>query len=169
MGRILGFLGLPSPAVLLGIIVAVLLSGIIGAGAGAFAGYRWSELTHVADVAAAQVKAIDDANTAVALATERAMAQARKEANARLAAREVRHKGELDAITKSRPECRRDAESVGLLNNAIDSANGEGPTGSGVPAEVRPTSEAAGWLGTLRSSMGISDRGAVRPVSPPAQ
>jgi len=154
-----------NPTVLLFVVL-----GMVGMfGTGASIGYKWAQRAHVAAVAAAQVKAIDDANTAVALATERAMAQARKEANARLAAREVRHKGELDAITKSRPECRRDAESVGLLNNAIDSANGEGPTGSGVPAEVRPTSEAAGWLGTLRSSMGISDRGAVRPVSPPAQ
>jgi hypothetical protein len=145
-----------------------LLAGLVFAiglfGSGVSIGYKWSERSHGAALAAAQVKAINDANTAVDLAIQRTLASAKKEADARLAARSIRHKGELDAAKKSRPECSRDAESVGLLNSAIADANGETPAGTKLSDEVRPTSAPGGWLGTVREALGVRGDRDIQPV-----
>ena len=134
----------------------LLLAGAIGLfGTGASVGYKWSERAHGTALAAAQNKAIDDANTAVDLAIERTLASAKKETAARLAAREIRHRGELDAAKKSRPECGRDSVSIGLLHDAIDSANDQTPTTSKLPDEVRPPAETGGWFRKLGEAVGI--------------
>jgi hypothetical protein len=149
-----------SPTGLLVMLLAAL--GLFGSGVSI--GYKWSERAHGAALAAVQVKAIDDANSAVELAIKRTVAAAKKESDARLAARTARLKGEMDAVKKSRPECARDAESLGLLNSAIDSANGEASAGAKLPDDVRPPDTPGGWLGTVREKLGIPDGGAVRPV-----
>ena len=151
-------------------ILLLVLAGAIGLfGSGVSVGYKWSERAHGAALAAVQVKAIDDANTAVTIAIERTVASAKKETAARLAAREIRHKGELDAAKKSRPECARDAESIGLLNDAINDANRETPAPGKLPDEVRPADAPGGWLGAVGEKLGISGGGAVRAVPPPAR
>lgn len=151
-------------------VLLLVLAGAIGLfGSGVSVGHKWSERAHGAALAAAQVKAIADANTAVDLAIQRTVVSAKKEADARLAARSIKHKGELDAAKKSRPECSRDAVSMGLLNDAIRAANGEAPTADKLPDAMRPADSSGGWLGAVGTKLGISSGGAVRPVSPPAR
>ena len=151
-------------------VLLLLLAGAIGMfGSGVSVGHKWAERAHGAALAAAQVKAIADANTAVDLAIQRTVAAAKKEADARLAARSIKHKGELDAAKKSRPECSRDAVSMGLLNDAIRAANGEAPAADKLPDTVRSADGPGGWFGTVGAKLGISGSGAVRPVSPPAR
>lgn len=129
-----------SPTGLLVMLLAAL--GLFGSGVSI--GYKWSERAHVAAVAAAQVKAIDDANTAVDLAIKRTVASAKKDADARLATRTARLKGEIDAARKSKPECARDAESMSVLGEAIKAANGEGEVVD------KPAAEPAGWGAKLK-------------------
>lgn len=149
-----------SPTILLFVVL-----GLVGMfGTGASVGYKWSERAHGAALAAAQVKAIDDANTAVELAVERTLATAKKEANARLSARTARMKGEIDAAQKSRPECDRDDVSLRLLHDAISAANGETPAADKLPDEVRPAAASGGWLGTVREALGVRGGRDIRPV-----
>jgi hypothetical protein len=151
------------------ILLASLVFAIGLFGGGVSIGVKWERRDALAAVVTAQNKAIDDANTAVDLAIERTVSAAKKESAARLAARDARHRGELDAAKKSRPECARDAGSLGLLNDAIAAANGEANAGSKLPDEVRPADATGGWLGPIRSKLGIPGGGAVRPVPPPAR
>lgn len=120
----------------------LLLAGLVFAlglfGSGVSIGYKWSERSHVADVVAAQNAAIERANADAEAEKQRALAAAKKEADARLAARTARMKGEQDAIIKSRAMCARDAESLGLLQQSIDAANGQGSTDQRLPDPVRP-------------------------------
>lgn len=148
------------PYVLLGLLLGAL--GMFASGVSI--GVKWERRDALVARDAAQVKAIADANTAVDLAIKRTVAEAKKESDARLAARSIRHKGELDAAKKSRPECGRDLDSVGLLNSAIADANGEAPAADKLPDAVRPAAAPGGRLGTVRSSMGIRGGGDVRPV-----
>jgi len=165
---VLGRHDMPSifnPYVMLGALL-LLLSMF---GTGVSIGYKWSERKHVAAFSAAQDKAIADANIAVELAIQRTLASTKKETAARLAAREARHKGELDAAKKSRPECARDDVSMGLLNNAINSANGEEKPTSKLPDEVRPATETGGWIGTFGEKLGIRPDRSGGGVSSPSR
>ena len=151
-------------------ILLLVLAGAIGLfGSGVSVGYKWSERAHGAALAAAQVAAIEGANRDAELEKQRALAAAKKDADARLASRTARLKGEIDAAQKSRPECGRDDVSLRLLNDAIHSANGETSASGKLPDTVRPADGPGGWLGTVREKLGVSGSGAVRPVSPPAQ
>jgi hypothetical protein len=151
----------------------VLLFFLVGAlglfGSGVSIGVKWERRDSLALRDAAQVKAIADANSAVEAAIQRTVAAAKREADARLASRTARLKGEIDAAKKSRPECSRDAESLGLLNDAIRSANGETSASGKLPDTVRPADGPGRWFGIGRSPVGISNDRAIRPVSPPAQ
>lgn len=146
----------------------VLLFFLVGAlglfGSGVSIGVKWERRDALALRDAAQVKAIADANTAVEAAIKRTVAAAKREADARLASRTAKLKGELDAAKKSRPECSRDPESVGLLNSAIADANGEAPAAGKLPDEVRPAAATGGWVGTVREALGVRGSGDVRPV-----
>lgn len=151
---------MPSPTVLLVLVVFGL--GLFGSGVSI--GVKWERNDTLAKIAVAQDAAIAAANAAVAAETERAVAREKAAATARAKAREVRHQGELDAAKKSRPECARDSGSMGLLNNAIDDANGISGSSGRMRASVRPAGEAAGWLGAVGEKLGIQSGGAVRSV-----
>ena len=120
-----------------------LLAALLAVIAVAFGSYRYgynrAEDAIAARVAAAQVAAIESANAATEAATARAVAQAKAEAAARLSAATVRLKGERDAALKARPECQRDADSMGLLLDAIGNANGLAPTSDTMPDSMHPT------------------------------
>jgi len=149
---------MPNPYILL-----LCFAGAVGLFAsGVSIGVKWERNDTLARVAVAQDTAIKSANAAVALETERALAREKADAAARAKAREVRHKGELDAAKKSRPECARDPESQRLLHDAIDAANGSASDTGRMPASVRPSGEASGRLGALREKLGIPGSGAVR-------
>lgn len=129
-----------NPYVLLGQIIGLIIA-IVGA---YHYGYNRAEDAVAARVAAAQVEAIDQANRDTEAATKLAVEQAKAEAGARLAATTIRLKGERDAALKARPECVRDADSMGLLNSAIDAANGQAAAVGKVPDPVRSVSETTG-------------------------
>ena len=96
-------------------------------------GYKRAENAAAARIAAAQVEIIDRANRDIEASTARAVAQAKAEAAARLSATTIRLKGERDAAIKARPECARDADSLGLLQQSIDHANDSTTTRSSLP------------------------------------
>lgn len=155
---------MPSPTVLL----VCLVFGLGLFGSGVSIGVKWERNDTLARISVAQDTAIKAANAAVAAETERAVAREKVAASARAKAREVRHQGELDAAKKSRPECSRDSVSMGLLNGAIDNANGVATTAGRMSAPVRSIGEATGWLGAVTEKLGIPGGGAVRgvPASP---
>lgn len=111
---------IPNPWILLGsfiIALGLFLSGLS-------IGIRWQKGREAANVAAVQKQTIDDANRTVRIETERALASAKAEADARVRAAGIRRKGEIDAILKARPSCNRDSDSLRLLVESINSANG---------------------------------------------
>ena len=136
-------------------------------GSGVSVGYRWSERSHAAALAAVQNAAIEGANRATEVEVERVRTAAEAEAKARLAFNNRKHKGELDAAKKSRPVCARDVESMGLLNDAIDSANGDTAAPGILLEPVSANGKAGGWLGVFGTKLGISGAGSIPPVSNP--
>ncbi len=120
---------LPNPT-----IVLVLLITALGL---SFGGYRYGKHVcqgeHATEVATIQEQAIDAANTESKAATKLAVGQIAREANARVRAAGIRRKGEIDAEAKARPECLRDTDSMGVLHDAIASANGQSTTSSRMP------------------------------------
>lgn len=105
-----------------------LLAALLAFLAVGFGGYRYgysrAEDAVAARVATAQNEAIAAANRDTEAEIARTLAQARAEAQARLSATTIRLKGERDAAIKARPECGRDADSMAILQSAIDTANG---------------------------------------------
>lgn len=110
-------------------------------------GYSRAEDAVSARVAAAQEQAIDQANRDAKAATARTVAQAKAEAAARVRAAGIRRKGEIDATVKARPDCARDAESMGLLQSAIAAANDSETSSSTMPDSMRPTPNTTRRLG----------------------
>lgn len=146
------------------ILVAALVFSISLFGAGVRIGYKWEERVHIADVVAAQDRAVTAANERTAAETQRTLAAAKADSDARLRARTARMKGEIDAAKKSRPECSRDAVSLGLLHDAITAANGEAPAAAVLPDSVRPAADASGWLRAGAAKLGVFSDRPVRPV-----
>ena len=114
----------------------ILLVALLAFLAASFGSYRYGK--HVCQgeqatvVADAQKQAIDSANIESKAATKLAVGQIAREADARVRAAGIRRKGEIDAIAKARPECVRDADSMGLLLESIAAANGQTPTSNSV-------------------------------------
>ena len=118
----------------------VILAAVIGlvialVGADRF-GYNRAQDACAARVATAQEQAIATANRDTAAATARAVESAKVEAAARLSATTIRLKGERDAAIKARPECARDADSLRMLQSAIDLANHQSTTSNSLPDSV---------------------------------
>lgn len=154
---------MPSPTVLL----VCLVFGLGLFGSGVSIGVKWERNDTLARVAAAQDVAIKAANAAVAAETERAVAREKTAASARAKAREVRHQGELDAIKKSRPECNRDQQSMGLLNSAIDAANDIESAATGMRESMRSAGKTTGRIRAIAEELGVSDGGTVRGMPAP--
>lgn len=156
---------MPNPYVLLAGLVAALLTFA----GGVYVGVRWEQSDNAKAIIVAQDAAIKSANESTKAAIASALESANKEANARLAGQKAKHAGELDALRKSRPGCARDSESMGLLSEAIDTANGQAKTSGSVPSIMRPAGKASGWFGIVNPQLGIPGSGSIWPVSPPAR
>lgn len=142
---------LPSPAFLL----AALLLAIAGFGGGCYLGYDYRGGLEAERIAEAQNAALEGAREESAAAIIAMAGAARQAGLDEAAARQARSKGVADANLKARPECSRDAESVGLLNDSIDRANGSAGAAPGVPEEVRSDAETGRWLGPIFTRLGI--------------
>jgi hypothetical protein len=151
------------------ILLAMLALALGSFGGGVSVGYKWEKNAHLAAVAAAQNAAIEAANREAAAEKLRALAAAKAEADARLAATTIRLKGQLDAARKANPLCNRDADSLGLLNESIAAANGDAPAASPVPDPVRPDAKTFDWFRSGRETMGISGGGGIRPMPTPSR
>lgn len=158
---------MPNPTIIAYALLACLASLLGGLGGGVYIGVKWEKGDNADKVIVAQNAAIEGANKAAAAELERQRLAAKKEADARVANSTARMKGELDAAKKSRPECARDAESIGLLRSAIGVANGKADAAPVVPSVVRSAGGTAGWLGTFSTPLGVQGSRAVRPVPTP--
>lgn len=120
-------MALLNPWLLLGGVLALLVSG----GGGAYLGYQYRAGQAAVELHDATVAVVEAARANAAADTAAAVRQAKTRAAAETRIREAKLKGDLDAARKNRPECVRDADSMRLLNDLIDAANGaESPTGS---------------------------------------
>lgn len=149
------------------LVYLALVLGLFGSGVAV--GYKWEARAHLADVVTKQNAAIEAANKDAEAEKQRALAAAKAEADAKLAARTARMKGELDAAKKARPECARDAESLGLLNDSIRVANGEKAAAVKLPVTMRTATDPAEWLRLGHEKLGVSGGGSVRSVPTPAR
>lgn len=142
---------LPSPAFLL----SALLLAIAGFGGGCYLGYNYRGGLEAERIAEAQDETLERAREDAAAAIIAMADAARKAGVAEEAARQARSRGIADANLKANPACNRDAESLGLLNTAIDRANGTQAAPAGVPEEVRTDAETRRWLGPIYSRLGV--------------
>jgi hypothetical protein len=151
-------------------LILIALVGAIGLFfSGVSIGYKYEKNAHLAALATSQDAIIKTANAIVDSQVQLTVAAAKAEADTRIKSAAIRNKGELDAMSKSRPQCGRDSVSMGLLNDAIDTANGQSRTPSVVLNPVRPSPLSGGWLGVKPTSMGLQNDGILRPVPTPTQ
>lgn len=137
----------------------------LGGGAGGvWLGYRFAN-------GEAATKLIEKNQALVAQINENADAEkqriaesAKRELSARLAMRDIKTKGELDAIRKSRAECARDTESHRLLVDSVRTANGEAASASIMYPAVRSSSDAGGYFGAIGKALGVSGGGGIRSL-----
>lgn len=123
----------PSSIILLGSLVAALLLFL----SGFFYGKHVEKAEQALDVVTVQDETIDDANRDVKAETKRSLAASKVEATARLHATNVRLRGERDALLKAQPDCNRDPDSLRLLVESINSANGTEAAANELPEPVR--------------------------------
>lgn len=151
-----------NPWLWLGLVLALLAAG----SGGAYLGYQYRdgeaarELhdTAVAVVDAARASAAAETRSAVRRATARAAAEAR--------VREAKLKGDLDAARQNRPECARDDESMRVLYDLIDAANGAPRAAGGLSSTLPGDRAAGGRPGGDAAAVGERAGGAVRELSP---
>lgn len=122
---------------------------------GAYVGYQYADGRNAAAAAAAQERALTEARQRAEADKQAAVETARREAVAQERARAVRTKGVDDAAKKASASCGRDAESFGLLMEALNSANGTETGSSGVPVKVPQRTGTEGWLRPRNSSLGV--------------
>lgn len=147
-------------------IIAALLFAVGLFGAGVSVGYKYEAGANARSLVVAQDTAIKSANAAASAEIERTVARAKTEADERVKASTITQKGVLDAIKKSRPECSRDATSLGLLQQSIDAANGKASTSAVVSVTVRPVDGSLGRLGVVFEKLGVQGSGASGTVPP---
>lgn len=134
-----------------GTILAITVAAWLG---GAYLGYQYCDGQNAKATASAQDALIKRLGEEADADKQEAVARARREAVAAERARTAHSKGVEDAVLKARPGCDRDAESMRLLNDAIDSANGTSSAG-GVPDKVPASASASNWLGPVRKALGV--------------
>ena len=127
---------------IIGIAIAILLAF----GCGAYLGYQYCD-GHVAKAyAEAQDAAITRFSEQADADKQDAIDRAQREAVAEERARTAKSKGVSDASIKAKPSCSRDAESYGLLVDAIAAANGTKESTGGLPKAVPDSSDSKGWF-----------------------
>lgn len=122
---------------------------------GAYMGYQYADGRNAAAAAEAQELALKGAREQAEADKQSAIETARREAVAQERARAARTRGVDDASKKASASCGRDAESFGLLMEAIHSANGTETGSSGVPVKVPQRTGTEGWLRPRNSSLGV--------------
>lgn len=153
MEKLLGLLGFPSPAILLGVVCVVLLSLVGGIGGGAYLGYQYRDGKVAGEALAAANTAANRARQDAAAESAEALAQARKAEATRQASAAKKHQLELElARDETARNCRVSDGTFRVLLESINSANGAAPEAgsvdaavSGVPVAGQPVS---GGLGT---------------------
>lgn len=129
-----------NPWLWLGFLIMLALAG--------FTGYRQGVKATKAAYETAAVKAMQamiERHNELAKADADAAAAAEKKRQARrVKDMEVRHELELEAARNHRPECAWTDLERGLLNDLIDSANGQAHASPGVPDGLRPPAAAPG-------------------------
>lgn len=124
----------------------LILAGVLfwlGSCAGAaWLGYDYHDGKVAQQVAKAQAETLKQAQADAAADLQTSNTRVRAEAAAQARVRAAKTIGVQDATLKARPDCSRDAQSIGLLNAAIDAANGTSASAGGMPPAVRSAAEA---------------------------
>lgn len=141
---------LPSPTALL---VGLVLIGLAFAG-GAYMGKEYESGQNAKAKVETMADTIDKIGKLVESDKTLAMEQAAKEATAKERARSARAKGVNDAMVKANVVCDRDTVSVGLLNDAIDAANGTSPA-AGLRGAMQSPSQTDGQVRSGDSGLGV--------------
>lgn len=105
-------------------------------GAGAYTGYQLAAGHYAQAAADAQEQAIEGVRQQLEIDKQAAIERVRRQTLASMRARSAVSRGVSDATLKAKPLCGRDAESMGLLNDAIAAANGTEPGARGVPQSL---------------------------------
>lgn len=142
---------LPSPTVLL---VGLALACVAFAG-GVYVGKEYESGQAAKEKATEFASAFDKIEKLVESDKTLAIEQAEKAAIAKERARSARAKGVNDAVAKAVPACDRDAVSIGLLNDAIDAANGTPSSASSVRRAVPAAAETGERVGQGGAGLGV--------------
>lgn len=105
-------------------IIAGLLFWLASVAGAAWLGYDYKAGKVAQEIAKAQADTLQQAIAAAETDKEAAVERAEKEATARATAAAAKSKGQTDANLKANANCSRDADSMRLLSEAIDTANG---------------------------------------------
>ena len=142
---------IPSPTTLL---VGLVLVALSFAG-GAYVGKEYEQGEAAKQKVTEFTSAFDKIEKLVESDKTLAVEQAEKAAIAKERARSARAKGVNDAVTKAVPACDRDAVSVGLLNDAIDAANGTQSPASSVRGAVPAPAQTGERNGQGGAGLGV--------------
>ena len=142
---------LPSPTTLL---VGLALVVLAFAG-GTYVGKEYESGQNAKEKAEALSGTIETIGKLVESDKTLAVQQAAKEATAKERARSARSKGVSDAMVKANVVCDRDAVSFGLLNDAIDAANGTPSSASSVRRAVPAAAETGERVGQGGAGLGV--------------
>lgn len=134
-----------------GTILAITIAAGLG---GAYLGYQYCDGQNAKATASAQDALIARLGKEALTDKQEAVARARREAVAAERARAAHGRGVEDAILKAKPGCDRDDESLRLLTDAINEANGTGGAG-GMPDKVPAGTGTSNWLGPVRKALGV--------------
>lgn len=123
------------------LILASLLFWFASCAVAAWLGYDYRDGKVAQQVSRAQAETLKQAKADADADLHASITRVRAEAIAQARGRAAKTLGVQDATLKARPDCGRDAQSLGLLNAAIDAANGAPASAGGVSASVRFSAE----------------------------
>lgn len=141
---------LPSSTTL---VVGLVLVGLAFAG-GAYVGKEYESGQNAKEKVETLSGTLDKIGKLVESDKQLAVDQAAKEATAKERARSARAKGVSDAVVKANTACDRDDVSVGLLNDAINAANGASAAPS-VRGSMQPATQADGQVRSGDPGLGV--------------
>ena len=123
------------------LMLAGVLFWIASCAVAAWLGYDYRDGKVAQQVARAQAETLKQAKADATADLQASITRVRAEAAAHARVRAAKTIGVQDATLKARPDCVRDAQSLGLLNAAIDATNGAPASAGGLSAPVRSTAE----------------------------